>query len=479
LGNPRSSSSSSLRVLAALLIVGCFALGGTVAGALLYVRHVFQTTVTKAAQVAGIKLNLGQVSYGVGFVQLFDSQFELTKVPGVNGHIKRIDLDWVGLRPSKLLFSGLSVYTTREPVELYRSLLRYTDQLRRLKLDSNSKSRPVDFEIRHLELHGKFTHPLLSTVDLTEVELKRKVGKSKDQTSLVTNTTRVNGTEFGPLSLVFRNNRGQIELGWGKTLEESDGIVTYREDDTGMKLATSFKPVALTALFARFGQTTLPEAFAKASLSGTVTAQFSLNTGNVTVKTVLLLTDFVPPHPAELKGYAFKDKTLLVATLQSEPLYSLIEVPVLELTNGELKLRGTGRIERKEPSARLLADLSAKLDCVNLAKGFAQDEVGGALGQWGQRTAVKAVRGSVDVRIQVEADTAKLAEAKVVKRIGIGCGLRPLALQDLLTLELPPPPDEKAAERLVKLMTKPGKMPLSPGLLPSLDELIDVNLKAK
>jgi hypothetical protein len=463
-----------------LLIVGCFVLGGTIASSVLYVRHVFETTVVRAASAAGIRLNLGRVTYGVGFVQIFDSRFDIINVPGLSGQIKRVDLDWTGFSPTKLLLSKVTIYAKGDPIKLYEAASAYSEQLRRLKFDSVEQSKPIPFELAHLDVEGTFENILVSSVAMTEVKLKEKVGHTNDQTVISAQSLRINQTDYGPFTLAYRLTRGHVELGAGSTLEQSDFRLAYHPGDALSSVDITLKSLETKVLFERFALGKAPEDLSHAKLAGTFHAELSTQTGKITAKTALQLTGFLPPHPNELKGYAFKDESLFIATLQSDPLYSTIDIPIIQLSNGDLKLVGVGRMERMARGAKIIADLSAILDCVTLAKGFAKDDIGGALGQWGQRNAKKAVRGSVDVRIQLDADTTQWNDAKVVKRIGFGCGLRPLSLVDLLTLELPPPPDAKTAERLGKLVTNPGQLlPQLPTFLPSLDELLDVNIKRK
>jgi hypothetical protein len=479
-GNPRNKNASALRVLAALLIVGCFALGGTLAGAVLYVRHVFQTTLTKTAQAAGLKLTLGDVNYGLGFIQLFNCHFDLVQVPGVSGNIKRIDVDLAGTSASKLLFSGLTVYAKGEPLELYRSLSKYATDLKQLKLDSSPDSTPPVVELKHLEIHATLNHPVLSNLDVTELHLNRDVGAAKDQTTLTTATSRINNVEVGPLAFVFRNQEHQLELGWGKTLEESSWTLVYRDGTDGTGLAVAVKPMELGSLLTRLGQTAPLDSYAKASLGGTLSAHLDPESAKLTGKLSVSLTGIVPPLPEELKGYTFKNQTELLASFESDVLFTNTEITVLQLNNGAVRLLGNGQIERTGMTARLRADLSTQLDCGTLAQGYTSDALGGSnLGQWAQRAAAKSMRGSVAVRVQLDADSANLADAKVVKKIGVGCGLKPLSVVELLALGLPPPPDAKTAERVAKLLTTPSRLPSGASLLPSLHELITLDFKRK
>ena len=80
------------------------------------------------------------------------------------------------------------------------------------------------------------------------------------------------------------------------------------------------------------------------------------------------------------------------------------------------------------------------------------------------------VQGNVDVTVQIDADTANLRQAKIVKQIGVGCGLKPLTVRDMLTLGLPPPPDADLIWHLGKDLPAWGdSLPLLPG--PKLPDL--------
>jgi hypothetical protein len=70
------------------------------------------------------------------------------------------------------------------------------------------------------------------------------------------------------------------------------------------------------------------------------------------------------------------------------------------------------------------------------------------------------VGGSVGVRLQVDASTSNLPGGKVERSIGIGCGLKPLTLEDLRALG-----DELFRGELSKLPEELGKL-LPPGAPP-------------
>ena len=445
---------------------------------MLYVRHVCQSTLVTVAKIAGVRLSLGSLRWGVGFLQVFDSQFELLAVPGVTGKIARFDLDWGWNGPSEVLISGLEVNAKGDPERLYQSLSLYVDRLSRLKFDSAPNATPPKLEIRHLNVRLESTHPVVPNFYAADLSFSKLDVAGGVQSVIKTSRTTIGTTELGPLSLVIRPSGSGLDVGWGSSLESSVWTLSYQIAATGKAIAFRFNPTKLTDLFQRFGSVKLPMDNAGASVSGSALVHFDDATATLSGTTDLTLLGFVPPHPDELKGYAFADRTELRVTFLSRPLYDSMELPLVKLKNGDITFIGNGRVVRNSLSARIVSDLKATLDCTTLAKGFAKEDIGGTLGQWGNLNAKQLVRGGVDIRVQLDADTNHLADAKVVKRIGIGCGLRPISLIDLLSLGLPPLPDARTAERIIKRLPKDVSISDIASVLPTLDEIINVNLKA-
>jgi hypothetical protein len=83
-------------------------------------------------------------------------------------------------------------------------------------------------------------------------------------------------------------------------------------------------------------------------------------------------------------------------------------------------------------------DLKGTLPCDALAGAAVESRLGQLLGRasgkQGKRTALAIVRGDVAVNVGIQASTLDLANAKLTQKIGLGCGLRPLSVQELLAL---------------------------------------------
>lgn len=476
MGNTGSNTARTVRIVVALLTIACFVIGGTLTGAYLALRHIVTTTSLEYAKALGVTLTPSEVRFGVDFVQLLDSRFVLLKVPGVTGTVRRVDADidlWT-LRPTRLFLSGVTVDAKGDPIVLEDSALRYWEQLRpKLPAGKPGSSMPM-VEWRHLALNLTTGNALLPTVSVTELTIATGVGPTHDETAIRTATTKARGIDLGPLEIALRNQDGTLELGWGPTLLESKWRVAYRDLPGSAQVRLSFQPFPVPELLGRLGSP-VPETLKTTKLSGHIETAHDKATGKTTGTSTLTLQGFAPPYPPELKGYRFADETSMRAQFEIDPLWLIAELRSIELRTGDLSLAGHGRIDRDLLSARLRAELTTTLDCVTLAKGWATEAVGGQLGQWGAKNAPKAVQGSVSVRVQVDADSNRLSEAKVAKRIGIGCGLRPMTLVDLLDLGLPPLPDRQTLERLVQLVppsTVIANLGAMPQLLPPLGSLL-------
>jgi hypothetical protein len=483
LGHPSSTTSRHWRVFAAFIVLGSFILGATLAAAVLYARHVVETTVFKVARAADVRLQVREIRWGLGFVQIFDSHLEFARVPGLTVDVRRLDIDFAATNIQKILLSGIDVHAAGDPQVLYRDGTRELARLRTVKLPGETKTSRPEIEYRELGLDWQGNLPMVSRARLENVRwTEAPTGTpTAGETEVTIKATRalIGTWETSPFAIVFRAQKEGFDLGFGESFATAKWSVSYRDGTDGPLAVLGFTAVDIPELIAQFGNAQSPEALAKARADGVLTAQFDPSTLKVLGKLTARLSGFLPPHPQELKGYAFKDTTRLDVTFTSDPLLNVAELPVIQLVNGDLALLGNGRVERTPTGAKVRADLATRLDCVTLAKGFATTDVGGALGAWGQKNAAKALRGSVAVRVQLDADTDHFADAKVVKRIGIGCGLRPLSIEDFLSLGLPPPPEPKAIERLVKQLPKIERLPKLPSLLPSLNELIDVNIRGR
>jgi hypothetical protein len=192
----------------------------------------------------------------------------------------------------------------------------------------------------------------------------------------------------------------------------------------------------------------------------------------------LELKGYVPPHPVELDGFVFGDVTVLETDLRFGSGLDEASLENTSVTAGKFVLEGSGNVAREADGARVTLDLRGTLPCDALASASAESRLGRLLGRAaGKKAGIAALRlvgGSVAVRVQVDAKTAKLPDARVERSIGVGCGLKPLTLEDLRALgdELFRGDLSKLPEDLEKLLPKgplpvPSRLPPLPSGFPS------------
>lgn len=448
-GSSSSDTARTARIVMAMLALGFFVLGGAATGAYLAVRHIVQSAVIDYTRVLGVRLEPTEVRFGLSFVQITDAKFVALEIPGVSGTVGRITIDFSGLTPKSVLLSGVTVNANGDLLEMADAASGFYERLSSLKQSKSAPPLP-DISWRHLAVNLSTTSRLVPTASVNELTLVTHAGPTHDEYSLSTAGTKIGELNLGPAAVAARSQDGVFELGWGKSLQESRWRATYRKLLTADELRFSFQPVPLKEIFGLFDATTAPSELSNTTLQGHIEALRDHTSGRTAGSLTLDLSGFTPPYPAELKAYRFDDRSNVRANFDVDPLFQQIQLRGIDLRTGELSLLGHGCVDLKPPSARLRAELSTALDCVTLAKGWVSERVSGDLGQWTLRNTPRAIQGSVRVKVQIDAESDQLGQAKIVRQIGMGCGLRPMSLVELMNLGLPPMPDAGTVERMTK-----------------------------
>ncbi len=136
------------------------------------------------------------------------------------------------------------------------------------------------------------------------------------------------------------------------------------------------------------------------------------------------LTGWVPPHPRELGGIVFGDRTSFATKLSVSEDHRKVTLSETALSAGALKLKGGGTVERRDTYALSALDLKGSLACADVARSAVASSWGDLAGQLAGGVARLAVDGSVGIKVHVEADTRDLKAAKLTHEVGVGCGLR-------------------------------------------------------
>jgi hypothetical protein len=425
-----------------------------------------EAEVKKRAREQGVELTLGTLDFGWEWAELRKSKAVLIGVPGLELGIDRLNVDLDGTKLTRLDFTGLTLEASGSVPALALSLGAWSKKYPSafaLPLSARNVSvrfRPEPSQPAWLELSG-------GTVATTAAG-----------TIVAAEHTQLAGIDVGRVGATWTATASSVALGLGESdLARAPVRVAVDLSSARPKLAFQLVPTALERLAGPFA-VALP--VHGVSASATVALEFANAAAEFPEKGAahLELHGWIPPHPAELDGFVFGDTTVVDTTLAFSPDGKRVTLDPTHLTAGRFELAGPGSLVRDADAATLDLDLKGALPCDALASAAAESRVGRLLGrvQGGRAGSVarQAIGGTVSIRVQISASTKNLAGASLKRSIGIGCGLKPLTLDDVLRLgeTLLPADLSELQEDIVKLTPKlPNGAPLIPSILPPLPPL--------
>lgn len=139
------------------------------------------------------------------------------------------------------------------------------------------------------------------------------------------------------------------------------------------------------------------------------------------------------PVPQEVAGLIYDTSPEIEGDVQINRTFSDFKVENLKFSTGSLLMKGTATVDRDGLQTRWRATLKGPLPCDAIAAAAANIHLKGLpLGTELARAAAgiskQALKGSVQIFVALDAHSSDLAAAKLIKTIGVGCGLKPLPL---------------------------------------------------
>jgi hypothetical protein len=447
--------STRLLLLLAAALIGLLAIGGVALW--LVLPTLIEREVLRRARDQGVELKFGELDFGWEWAQLKQVQARLIGVEGLTLGIDRLDADLDRAVLTRLDFTGLKVEASGSLPTLALALGAWSKRFPSaysLPLSARKVSvawRPEPGQPAWLELTGG------------------TIAKTPAGTIVAADHALVAGVDVGRVGATWVPTATSIALGLGET-DLSRAPVRVAVDFSLPKPRLSFE-LAQTTLERLAGPFAVALPVRGVSVSATVGLEFASPSAMQPERGAMkaVLHGFIPPHPAELDGFVFGDTTTLASSLVFSPEGKSVTFPDASITAGKFVLTGPGSLTRSTDEVRLTLDLRGSLPCDALASAAAESRVGRLLGRPQGTRAGSAARqvigGSVAVRVQVDGSTKNIAAASLKRSIGIGCGLKPLTLADLVRIgeTLMPSDLSELAEDIQKLTPKrPDGTPLIP-----------------
>jgi hypothetical protein len=406
-----------------MVVLGAIAI---VVGLRVYLPRYVEKRVVAEAKARGIDLAPGEISFGWQWVQLAGARAKLIGAPSFEAKIGLVDLQLNDWQPGIVQASDVQVGVSGS---LPRVLL---------ELGEWSKNNPkaYDSPLVASRVSVKVAEKAATApwLELSGGMLTRTVAGA----IFSAQSCKLSGYELGKVGAGYSTSGGSVTIGFG---DQSAQVAPLRLDASmdanGGKMSLVLAPTKLGLLGQGLGiPLPLPEVIA----SGHAELSFppGLTSGVVQGKLSGSLKGFVPPHPPELDGFVFGDTTTLDTELSVDAARDRVTLTNTRVEAGKFALKGGGSIVREGQVA--IADLALKgaLPCDALAGAAAESRLGQLLGRasgrQGKLTALAFVRGDVAVEVVVKARSDDFANAKLTRKIGVGCGLKPLTLDELIKL---------------------------------------------
>jgi ADP-dependent NAD(P)H-hydrate dehydratase / NAD(P)H-hydrate epimerase len=463
----KADTRRALLVLGASLLV---LLGLAVGVAALLIPRFIEREVIAQARAQGVELELGELDYGWEWAEIKNAKARLIGVRGLRIAFQRVLVDLDGTKPERFEFTGLNVEADGSLPALALDLGAWTKRF------PSFYALPLSAAQVAVEWRPEAGRPpWLSLRNGT-------AASAAGATVVAAENAHVAGANVGRVGATWSKTATNVALGLGEPeLAKAPLRVDVDVASARPKLRLTLAPTPLERLAAPFA-IELPVKDVTGSVE--VELEFASQEAALPERGHAKgeLKGWIPPHPAELDGFVFGDTTLVETDLALAPNGTDASLTNTRIVAGKFALAGGGALTREAAELKLHLDLTGALPCDALASAAAASRLGKLLGrEAGEKAgalAKRVVGGSVNVRVQVNASTRDLAAAEVSRSLGIGCGLRPLTLEDLLKLgETVLPQDlSKLPEELGKLGVKvpegglavPSGLPPLPSRLPPL-----------
>lgn len=405
------------------------------------------------ARTNGIELGFDDLELGLSHVSIQNARFRLIGVRGLVGSAKRIDVTTKDFEPTGLHLEQLHLELLGSVPSLTLELSEWT------KNYPNAYQLPFSADPVSVRWRsGESEAPWL-------VLAGGRVGRTEKGGDFQAKTAIVSGISVGTIKTSWTSEKASVVLGFGEAEPEKAPVTVNVEHKKPKPTATvALKPTPAEKLADPLGVKLPVEGV---TVSSSVELQFTGGTGPgpVTGEMQVTLDGYIPPHPPEIDGFVFGKTTTFSSAFKVSEDRTHVDLSSTEVKAGRFKLQGDGEAQRYPDHARVRLQLKGHLGCVALAGAAADSHLGRTLAGLAKRVIEKTVQGSVAVTVKIDADTRDLDNAKVLKLIGIGCGLKPLRL---------PTPEELEAfakelpEFAGKLPDIVGELPPLPSGLPEL-----------
>jgi hypothetical protein len=455
-GNSKSSKGSAAKVLLAvgLVIVVLLGVAAVVGWNMLpglVLAEVVRQADKRGVQLRGCEIELAWDLPKLSGVTLKQCEFELARAPYVTGKLDEIEVELVDMKPKTATVSGADI------------VVRGTPKLSDILEDRKPSLDDIRVKVRESRLRWFATESETPRLDLAALRYDSDGGEFASQVEI---EGILRGTASRRASVI------ETEL---HLVDNPKAKLSARlEQDTSLgEVRTEFEKLALSELDGPL--LPIPKELHHVQVDARFYAQIPLGMSMKQPKGDLRLTlhglNF--PVPRELEGLVYGTPAELSTQFTLDRSLTRAKLRRLQFSVGALQMNGDGKVELEGDGLAFELAMAGNLSCSAIVRSATAAHAGSEIAKVAGKIAKKALKGSVKIIVFVDGHTDSLEQTKVIKSVGVGCGLRPELVDELAQLptrlleQLPdipglgrlPKPDERPKIGLPKLpdFPFPGK----------------------
>jgi hypothetical protein len=380
--------------------------------------------VEREAKAQGVVLRDCSLEFSLERIELSQCAFELVDVPGISGTIGKATIELVDFEPKSALVDQAAIVVRELPdVPTGERIPTWLEQ--RAKLGKEAPI-PITMQNSRLDLFGvdeggkPDATPL---VTLTNLEYDSSVES-------VTGDITIGGVITGKFKHAGTRSELHVAL---KLSPKTRGLFSIETKAEGALVRADFEQLPL-GLFALPPVVSLPEELQAVQVDGQIYAlvPFGLDTKGIRGDFRFTAAGLPMPVPPEIAGLVYGPEVNMTGNFKLHDNYEELDVSKLAVKAGVLELRGDAHAKVHGLHVPLQAKLRGALSCGAILEAATKAHTDSPLFINAAKLARKAVKGSVDIVVALDADLLKLDQAKLLKTIGVGCGLKPLPVPDEL-----------------------------------------------
>jgi hypothetical protein len=394
-----------------LLGGGVFVLLLGAAAAVLYeplLRHLLE----REAERRGLVIQFDSVQLEPGSLLLRRVHVSLAGVPGLSADLTTVRLTLQGFTPRTLSARGVAIEAFGSAGDMLVAVSEWSSAHA-----STYRIPGACSDVRLTWAQARGQPPFLTASEGT-LESAGTGGTFRAARAAL------QGVEVGTVGAAWSVDPAAVSIGVGKdSLDQAPIRADIRPTDSPPTATVTVRPVKLADLGAPLG-VTLPTP--GALIEGQTKLSLTRHGGKEVVRgaVAMSITGWTPPHPRELDGIVFGNRTTFTSNLELSADQKKVTLTDAEVAAGAFRVKGSGSIDRAADHALVRMDLSGSVRCTDLAQSAAASHLGDLLGRIVGDVARSAVGGSVAVTVRIEADSRDLKAARVQQSVGVGCGLR-------------------------------------------------------